>query len=90
MEKSHLWLTGICCLKGCTETLHFGDARVETTADFDWVYLAIEPKAISSKGRVSACSGCAPEVILAQSNRERGVGGQDERLITLAPVSIIM
>lgn len=63
---------------------------MEATTGFDWVYLAIEPKAISSKGRVSACSGRAPEVVLAQSNGERGVGGQNERLIALAPVSIII
>lgn len=63
---------------------------METTAGFDWVHLAIEPEAISSKGRISACSGCAPEVILAQSNGERGVGGQDERLIALSPVSTII
>lgn len=68
VERPHLWLIGICCFKGCAKTLHFRDARVETTTCFDWVYLAIEPKAISSKGRVSACSGGAPEVILAQSN----------------------
>lgn len=86
-DITHLWLIWICGFKFSTKTLHFSDASVEATAGLDDILFTIEPEAVCGEGGVSACSGGTTEVVLAEGDGEGGVGGENELLVALAPVS---
>ena len=84
---SYLWCRGVLVLDDLLpQLLHLSDASLQSSSRLDLILLAVQPQGIFGEGRVGARGGGTPEVVLVESDGERGVGGQDELGITLAPV----
>ena len=87
LSLSHLGLVGILILELLAKSFELGDAGGETTARLDFVLDAIQPKSVFFKRGICPGRGRRSQLILVESDGQRGIGGQDELGIPLPPVS---
>ena len=85
-DSTHLGERRVLVFKLFPNSPHLLNAGRKPPTVLDLLLDAIEPETVFVEGRVCARCCCGTEMVLVEGNGKRGVGGEDELGVTLAPV----